>query len=216
MVMIVGHRGARNLWPENSLAGFRASRGLGVDAVEFDVHQTRRRRARRHPRSAARAHDRMAPGRSRDRTVAELDRPRAARRRRANGVPTLDAVLDVYPATRPRDAHRDQDRRLRQALSGPGADGWSTSCSRRGLEQQRHPHLLRARGAGDRAAAIAAGAGAGLARPPLGRDDGRRLPPALDRFAAIGDCIVAVEKALLADASPAASSGSAATGSAPG
>jgi glycerophosphoryl diester phosphodiesterase len=43
MVMIVGHRGARNLWPENSLAGFRKLLALGVDAVEFDVHETRDR-----------------------------------------------------------------------------------------------------------------------------------------------------------------------------
>ena len=43
MVMIVGHRGARNLWPENSLSGFRKLIALGVDAVEFDVHETRDR-----------------------------------------------------------------------------------------------------------------------------------------------------------------------------
>ena len=43
MVMIVGHRGARNLWPENSLSGFRKLLGLNVDAVEFDVHETRDR-----------------------------------------------------------------------------------------------------------------------------------------------------------------------------
>ena len=41
MVLIVGHRGARNLWPENSLDGFRRTRDLGVDAVEFDVHLAR-------------------------------------------------------------------------------------------------------------------------------------------------------------------------------
>jgi glycerophosphoryl diester phosphodiesterase len=40
MVMIIGHRGARNLWPENSLEGFRRLIGLGVEGVEFDVHQT--------------------------------------------------------------------------------------------------------------------------------------------------------------------------------
>src|SRR5688572_13811035 len=40
MAMIVGHRGARNLWPENSLGGFRRLLRLGVDAVEFDVHET--------------------------------------------------------------------------------------------------------------------------------------------------------------------------------
>ena len=38
MVLIIGHRGARNLWPENSLEGFERTRDLGVDAVEFDVH----------------------------------------------------------------------------------------------------------------------------------------------------------------------------------
>jgi glycerophosphoryl diester phosphodiesterase len=40
MVMIVGHRGARNLWPENSLEGLRKLMELGVEAVEFDVHLT--------------------------------------------------------------------------------------------------------------------------------------------------------------------------------
>jgi len=38
--MIVGHRGARNLWPENSLTGFRNLLELPVEAVEFDVHLT--------------------------------------------------------------------------------------------------------------------------------------------------------------------------------
>ena len=38
MVLIIGHRGARSLWPENSLEGFERTRDLGVDAVEFDVH----------------------------------------------------------------------------------------------------------------------------------------------------------------------------------
>ncbi len=40
-IQIVSHRGARDLWPENSLAGFRNTLALGVDAVEFDVHPTR-------------------------------------------------------------------------------------------------------------------------------------------------------------------------------
>ena len=35
---IIGHRGARNIWAENSLSGFRNVCGLGVDAVELDVH----------------------------------------------------------------------------------------------------------------------------------------------------------------------------------
>lgn len=40
MTLITGHRGARNLWAENSLTGFRNVLDLGVDAVEFDVHLT--------------------------------------------------------------------------------------------------------------------------------------------------------------------------------
>lgn len=35
---IIGHRGARNIWAENSLGGFRNVCALGVDAVELDVH----------------------------------------------------------------------------------------------------------------------------------------------------------------------------------
>jgi glycerophosphoryl diester phosphodiesterase len=38
MVKILGHRGARGLWPENSIFGFRNAIGLGVDIIEFDVH----------------------------------------------------------------------------------------------------------------------------------------------------------------------------------
>ena len=38
MIRILGHRGGRNLWPENSLQGFREAIALGVDIVEFDVN----------------------------------------------------------------------------------------------------------------------------------------------------------------------------------
>lgn len=38
MTRIVGHRGGRDLWPENSLTGFRNLLNVPVDAVEFDVH----------------------------------------------------------------------------------------------------------------------------------------------------------------------------------
>ncbi len=40
MTKITGHRGARNLWPENGLTGFRNVLSLDVDAIEFDVHLT--------------------------------------------------------------------------------------------------------------------------------------------------------------------------------
>src|SRR6478752_5346980 len=40
-MLIIGHRGARNLWAENSLGGFRRTIELGVDAVELDLHLSR-------------------------------------------------------------------------------------------------------------------------------------------------------------------------------
>jgi glycerophosphoryl diester phosphodiesterase len=40
MPLIVAHRGAVDHFPENSLAAFRKAFALGVDAVEFDVHPT--------------------------------------------------------------------------------------------------------------------------------------------------------------------------------
>lgn len=40
-MLIVGHRGGRNLWPENSLSGFKRLMESGADAVEFDVQETR-------------------------------------------------------------------------------------------------------------------------------------------------------------------------------
>ena len=38
---LVGHRGARGLWPENTLAGFSHALALGVTAMEFDCFATR-------------------------------------------------------------------------------------------------------------------------------------------------------------------------------
>lgn len=40
MSRIMAHRGARNLWAENSMMGFRNILPHGFDAVEFDVHLT--------------------------------------------------------------------------------------------------------------------------------------------------------------------------------
>ncbi len=36
-----GHRGARGLWPENTLAGFQGALSIGVTAIEMDVALTR-------------------------------------------------------------------------------------------------------------------------------------------------------------------------------
>ena len=40
-VEIQGHRGARGLWPENTLAGFEAALRIGVDVLELDVGLSR-------------------------------------------------------------------------------------------------------------------------------------------------------------------------------
>ena len=39
-VELHGHRGARGLWAENTLEGFRRAIALGVDAIEMDVAVT--------------------------------------------------------------------------------------------------------------------------------------------------------------------------------
>ena len=40
MSKIMAHRGARNLWAENSALGFRETVRYGFDAIEFDLHLT--------------------------------------------------------------------------------------------------------------------------------------------------------------------------------
>ncbi len=41
MFDLQGHRGARGLWPENTLAGFARTMELGVSALELDCAVTR-------------------------------------------------------------------------------------------------------------------------------------------------------------------------------
>ncbi len=41
--VVVGHRGFRSLYPENTLISFRKAAEIGVDAIEFDVHPTKDR-----------------------------------------------------------------------------------------------------------------------------------------------------------------------------
>src|SRR6478672_6613311 len=93
-VSIVGHRGARNLWPENSLDGFERARGLGIEGVEFDVHiACDGELVVIHDPTLDRTTEGQGP--VADRTAAEL----AAIRLRDGGgagVPTLDQVLEVF------------------------------------------------------------------------------------------------------------------------
>jgi glycerophosphoryl diester phosphodiesterase len=93
-VAIIGHRGARNLWPENSLDGFERTRALGIEGVEFDVHPAR-------DGTLVVIHDptleRTTEGQGlvADRTAAELAAT-PLRDGGGAGVPTLDQVLDVF------------------------------------------------------------------------------------------------------------------------
>ena len=97
MVHIIGHRGGRNLWPENSLSGFRKLAGMPVEGVEFDVHLT-------HSGEMLVIHD-PTLDRTTDHTgpVADLG-PGAHRNvflKESDGetIATLEEVLDVFKDT---------------------------------------------------------------------------------------------------------------------
>jgi glycerophosphoryl diester phosphodiesterase len=195
MVLIIGHRGARNLWPENSLAGFERTRELGVDGVEFDVHLARDgEMVVIHDPSLERTTE--STGAVADRTAVEL----AATKLRDGdgaGVPSLEAVLDIYAGSLI-ELHIE----IKTNSLGSAYKGLETKLvdliARRGLEQQVLltcfvPEVLekvrrlspqqRVLGSLDRRSAELMGG----------------LPGALDRFARIEGCLVAVEKGLLAD-----------------
>jgi len=187
MVLIIGHRGARNLWPENSLDGFERTRDLGVDAVEFDVHLSR-------DGELVVIHDptlertTKGSGPVANRSAAELG---------VMGVPRLDAVLDVYAGTAI-ELHIE----IKTDALGRPYEGLEKRLldviARRKLAQQAVvtsfvPEVLetvrslsppqRVLASVDRRSAEIFGG----------------LPAALDRFAVIGNCMVAIEKGLLAD-----------------
>jgi glycerophosphoryl diester phosphodiesterase len=187
MVQIIGHRGARNLWPENSLEGFRRTRDLGVDAVEFDVHVAR-------DGELVVIHD---PSLERTTKGAGPVADRTAKELAAMGVPGLEAVLDVYAGT-PIELHIEiktdvlgrpyegLEKRLLDVIAGRklGQQPIVTSFVPEILETVRRlsPNQ-RVLGSLDRRSAEIFGG----------------LPAALDRFAVIGNCMIAVEKGLLSD-----------------
>lgn len=94
---IIGHRGARNIWAENSLSGFRNVCGLKVDAVELDVHLSSDGEIMViHDPLLDRTTDHKGP-------VGKLDRE-ALRKVKLHdtlgeAVPTLPAVLDLFGPT---------------------------------------------------------------------------------------------------------------------
>lgn len=195
MVLIVGHRGARNLWPENGLDGFRRTRELGIEGVEFDVHVAR-------DGELVVIHDptldRTTEGRGPVawKTSAELA---ATRLRDGNGegVPTLDAVLDVFAGSTMEmhiEIKTDSEGRLYRGLEQRLLD----VIARRGLQSQailtcfvpKSLEIVRGLSASQRV----------LASVNQRSADGMGgLGAALDRFDALDGCLVAVEKGLLAE-----------------
>lgn len=193
-VLIVGHRGARNLWPENSLDGFRRTKALGIDAVEFDVHVARDGElVVIHDPTLERTTE--GAGAVADRTAAELA---AIRLRDGNGegVPDLASVLDIFAGSRMElhielktDAfgrpYPDLERRLIDLLA------------RRRMQNDAVltcfvPQMLKnVRQLSSRQRVLAS-----LDRRSAEMLGG--LEPALERLMAIEDCMVAVEKGLLA------------------
>lgn len=99
---ITGHRGARGIWPENSLEGFSRVSTVGVDAIEFDVHLT-------DAGELLVVHDplveRTTDGRG---PVRDLD-PETRRQILLQGsdetIPTLGEVLDVLSETTRPELH---------------------------------------------------------------------------------------------------------------
>lgn len=97
MSQIMAHRGARNLWAENSRLGFRETARHDFDGIEFDLHLTDAGEiVVIHDPTLERTTD--GTGRTRDLTP---DRRRALRLRGPDGalidegVPSLDEVLEI-------------------------------------------------------------------------------------------------------------------------
>jgi glycerophosphoryl diester phosphodiesterase len=192
-VMIIGHRGGRNLWPENSLLGFRKLREMRVDGVEFDVHQTR-------DGGLVVIHDPTfertaeASGPVGACSLAEVTKVRL---RDAGGecVPMLEAVLDVYERT---DFELHIEIKT-DALGNPypGLEAKLVDLvRRRGLERRTIitcfvPEVLeRVRTAWPEARVLAS-----LDRRSAEAIGG--IVSALDRFMRIPGILIAVEKSLL-------------------
>jgi glycerophosphoryl diester phosphodiesterase len=195
MVLIVGHRGARNLWPENSLDGFRRTRDLGVDGVEFDVHLSRDgEMVVIHDPSLERTTE--GHGAVANRTLAELAAT-PLRDAGGAGIPSLDAVLDIFAGSA-----IEMHIEIKTDLFGRAYPGLERrlidAIARRGLERQAIltcfvPEILETvRRLAPRQRVLAS-----LDRRSAEIMGG--LAPALDRFTAIEDCLLAVEKGLLID-----------------
>ena len=91
--LIVGHRGAAGLAPENTLAGFSTAASLGVHAVELDVHCVHGRLLVIHDDRL----DRTTSGRG-DLVSLDIAGLRALDAGDGQFVPYLEEVFDAVPA----------------------------------------------------------------------------------------------------------------------
>ena len=193
MVLIAGHRGARDLWPENSLLGFRNLCGLGVDAVEFDIHQSV-------DGSLVVIHDPLLDRTTHDtgpvgvRTLKQLT---AMRLREAGKecIPTLDAVLDLFSDS-PLELHIE----IKTDAFGnpyPGIEGRLVDAVKRRRLEQRAVLTCFVPGAVETVRRLCPEARVLVSLDRRSAEMMGGISPALDRLAAIPDCIVAVEKSLL-------------------
>ncbi len=88
--LVIGHRGAADLAPENTLESFRAAVAAGVDLVEFDVLQlTTGELVVAHSNDLYEVSHGLAEGTVRNRTLAEL-------REVAPELPTLAEALEYF------------------------------------------------------------------------------------------------------------------------
>jgi glycerophosphoryl diester phosphodiesterase len=193
MVLIAGHRGARDLWPENSLLGFRNLRGLGVDAVELDIHQSVDGGlvVIHDPLLDRTAHDTGPVGL---RTLKQLT---ATRLREAGDecIPALDDVLDVFSASS-LELHIE----IKTDAFGypyPGIEGRLVDAVKRHGLAQRAVLTCFVPGAIEIVRRLCPQARVLVSLDRRSAEMMGGISPALDRLAVIPDCIVAVEKSLL-------------------
>ena len=90
--LVIGHRGAAGLAPENTLAAFYRAFELGVDAIELDVHQVSGGLVVFHDTQLERMTG--TSGRLRD---FDLDTLRALQIKGGGRIPLLTEVLDAVP-----------------------------------------------------------------------------------------------------------------------
>jgi len=102
MTAIVGHRGGRNLWPENSIEGFREALALDVAAIEFDVHLTQ-------AGELVVIHDatldRTTEGSGAVAALSPTERASIRLKGSSEAISTLDEVLSLFASARPVELH---------------------------------------------------------------------------------------------------------------